>query len=83
MLDDSIVVANTYEEFKRFIDDKKIVFAPFCDNEECEDQIKADTGAKTLNTPLEQDKKEFKENKIKCIACSGPAKSSFFFGKSY
>jgi prolyl-tRNA synthetase len=83
MLEDSIVETDNYEEFKRFIDEKKIVMTPFCDNKECEDQIKADTGAKTLNMPLGQDEKQLSKNKIKCISCTGPAKALFYFGKSY
>ena len=83
MLDDSIVKTDDITEFKKFLDDKKIVLAPYCDTPECEDQIKADTGAKPLNKPLDQDSKELRDNKINCVSCKGPAKAYFYFGKSY
>ena len=83
MLEEALINTDNYEEMKRFIDEKKIVLAPFCNNPECEDQIKADTGAKALNMPLGQDLKAIKENKLKCVACTGPAEALFYFGKSY
>ncbi|MFH1212392.1 MAG: proline--tRNA ligase [Candidatus Woesearchaeota archaeon] len=79
MMESSITKTEDYKEFKKAIEDKKIVLAPYCNNPECEDQIKADTGAKALNSPL----KEKPAKNMKCIACSKPAEAMFYFGKSY
>lgn len=77
-LDASIIKTNDFDSFKKHIDDKKIVYSPFCNNPECEDNIKAMTGAKTLNSPLDQD-----NDLSRCIACGAPADKWFYFGKSY
>ena len=81
LMDQTIVKTDSLDDLKRLIDDKKIVLAPYCDDGECEDNIKDETsGAKILNSPLNQDKEMVKN--LKCVRCSKPAKL-FHFGKSY
>ena len=80
MLSDSIVACNTIDDMLRIVDDKKIAYAPFCDEKICEENIKEQTGAKTLNSPVGQDEKTVKD--LRCIHCGKPARL-FYFGKSY
>lgn len=78
LLEESVVAAIDMKQFSEVINEKKVVFAPFCNNSECEDNIKAATGAKTLNSPLDQ-----KNPVMKCISCGGETRTLFYFGKSY
>ncbi|MGV8171066.1 MAG: proline--tRNA ligase [Candidatus Woesearchaeota archaeon] len=79
IMDSTIVQANTLDDTKRLVADKKIILAPYCDDGECEDYIKEVTGgAKVLNSPLKQEK----NTGLKCINCGKPARL-FYFGKSY
>ena len=80
-LNSSIVHANNMEDFQSNIDNKKIVFAPYCNNPECEDNIKEKTGAKALNSPLNQNRSELTNKK--CFACGASADAMFYFGRSY
>lgn len=77
ILKDSIVPCNAIDDMKRIVEDKKIAYAPFCNDKDCEDFIKDKTGAKSLNMPLGQ-----KDEGLKCINCGKPARL-FYFGKSY
>lgn len=77
-LNNSIITTADFDVFKKSVDEKKIVFAPFCNNPECEKNIKEITGAKTLNAPVVQD-----FEKSNCVACGAHAEKWFYFGKSY
>ncbi len=79
IMNDAIITTNDFDSFKKHIDEKKIVYSPFCNNPECEDNIKAMTGAKTLNAPLDQEQ----DGNTKCVSCGAPADKWFYFGKSY
>ncbi len=76
-LQESIVPCNDVDELTSITDNKKIAYAPFCNEKKCEESIKEKTGAKTLNTPFNQ-----KTTELKCINCQKPA-TLFYFGKSY
>lgn len=79
LLKNSIVKVNDLKEAKKHIDNKKIVFAPWCGSVDCEENIKHKSGgAKSLNSPLKQPK--VSED---CFACKEKANSWFYFGKSY
>ncbi len=78
-LESSIIEVKDMDEFAKEIEKKKIVFAPFCDNAECEAIIKEKTGAKSLNSPLNQPEGQ----KLKCISCTAETNKKFYFGKSY
>jgi len=81
IMESAMIEVNTLDDAKRCIDEKKIVLAPYCDDGECEDFIKEETGgAKILNSPLSQ--KESDTADLKCIRCGKPARL-FYFGKSY
>lgn len=77
-MESTIVSTDSLDDATRIIADKKIALVPYCDDGECEDYIKEETGgAKILNSPISQ------ENIIRtCIRCGKPAKL-FYFGKSY
>jgi len=77
-MNEHIVTTNDFDSFKKHIDERKTVYSPFCNNPECEDNIKSITGAKTLNAPLNQN-----NDKSNCIACGAPTDMWFYFGKSY
>ncbi|CAI2348586.1 unnamed protein product [Caenorhabditis sp. 36 PRJEB53466] len=80
------------EEFKKLLDDKCIILAPFCGGKDCEEEIKkastredgegAQMGAKTLCIPLEQPKQALP---AKCLfpSCTEAPKFFALFGRSY
>ena len=78
LLKESVVKVETYKEAEKAIEDDKIIFVPYCGT--CEEKFKEKTGAKTLNSPLEQP--ALKKGQ-KCFACNKEAKMWFYIGKSY
>ncbi len=75
----NIVKTDNLKDAEKALAASKIIFAPWCGTEKCEEQFKEKTGAKSLNSPLEQPK--LKEQK--CFACKEQVKSWFYFGRSY
>ncbi|KAJ8925846.1 hypothetical protein NQ315_009698 [Exocentrus adspersus] len=92
------ILLTDWSQFGPNLDNKKIILAPFCGDEECEDKIKADSarddteaaeqgapsmGAKSLCIPLEQPA-PIKEND-KCIHPECKRRPQFYtlFGRSY
>ncbi|MBT6773963.1 proline--tRNA ligase [Candidatus Woesearchaeota archaeon] len=80
ILDKSILKVDNLKDAKAAFKDKKIVIAPWCSAVECEDIFKEKTGAKSLNSPLEQPKLKKSQ---KCSFCKEEAKLWMHFGKSY
>jgi prolyl-tRNA synthetase len=78
ILKEKVITVKDLKETKKALEDKNIIFAPWCGSVECEDNFKADTGAKSLNSPLKQPKIEGK-----CFACGEKAKYWFHLGRSY
>lgn len=78
-LNDNVSTVSSLDEAKRELENKKIVFAPWCETVECEEAFKEKTGAKSLNSPFNQPKLTEKS----CFACKKKANSWFYFGKSY
>jgi prolyl-tRNA synthetase len=77
---DAIVEAKTMDELKGAVSSKKMALVPFCDQGDCEDNIKDETGgAKTLNSPFDRPVKQG----AKCIRCGKDAKMNIYVGKSY
>ncbi|MCB9362597.1 proline--tRNA ligase [Candidatus Woesearchaeota archaeon] len=78
--EDSVVKCSTYDELKDATANKKIAYAPFCNEIEPEDAIKEETqGVKTMNSPFGA---ECKEGEV-CVYTGKPAKRWFYFGKAY
>lgn len=70
--------ANSLNELKKVLGEKKIGLVPLCKNEKCEEILKAETkGAKTLWIDNKKVKGE------KCICCDGKADYFVYAGKSY
>jgi prolyl-tRNA synthetase len=70
--------ANSLDELKKVIEDKKVGLVPLCKKESCEEILKAETrGAKALWIDNKKVKTE------KCIACGEKADYFVYAGKSY
>ena len=78
-LREGIVLVKTLKEAEKALEQKKLLFAPWCGKQECEEKFKEKTTAKSLNSPWEQPPMQGES----CFACSGKAHSWFYFGKSY
>jgi len=78
LLKDHVVKVTELGEARKQLKAQKIIFAPWCSSAECEEKFKADTGAKSLNSPLSQPKISGT-----CFACKNKAQAWFYFGKSY
>ena len=79
LLEDNLVEVKNMEEFKKAIDNKKLVKALFCGETECEDYIKDTTGGATSRCiPFSQ-----KLVTGKCVHCGKQAKFMVYWGKSY
>ena len=77
--DEHTHVAHDYEEFQELIGDQKgFVKAMWCGDRECEEAIKAETGATTRCMPFEQE-----QLGDVCVHCGKPAKAMVYFGKAY
>ena len=76
-----IVKTTDYDALKQLLDARKIVFAHHCGEEECEDNIKADTtGGTTRCRPYGDDAPE---KDAKCVRCGKPAQYRIFFSRNY
>ncbi|CAN6355938.1 unnamed protein product [Urochloa humidicola] len=83
--DACIEVIHTWDEFTTALNNKRLILAPWCDEEEVEKDVKARTkgdlgAAKTLCTPFDQP--ELPEGTL-CFASGKPAKKWSFWGRSY
>lgn len=78
-MEDNTHEAGDYEEFKKFMKEKRgFIWAFWDENPECEKKIKEETKATTRLLPLDA-----KEEKGKCIYCGGPAKHRWLFAQAY
>jgi len=74
------IKTNDYAELQKAIENKKIVLAPFCNDPECEDNIKSESPATTTrNSPLNAKLPKG----AKCVRCKKEAKGMFYFAKTY
>ncbi|KAL3828573.1 hypothetical protein ACJIZ3_017375 [Penstemon smallii] len=83
--DACIQVVHTWEEFVEALGQKKMILAPWCDDEEVEKDVKARTkgdigAAKSLCSPFNQP--ELPEGTL-CFASGKPAKTWTYWGRSY
>ncbi|XP_048542059.1 proline--tRNA ligase, cytoplasmic-like isoform X2 [Triticum urartu] len=83
--DACIEVVYTWDEFTAALNDKKLILAPWCDEEEVEKDVRARTegnlgSAKTLCAPFDQP--DLPEGTV-CFASGKPAKTWSFWGRSY
>ncbi|KAK9669377.1 hypothetical protein RND81_13G126000 [Saponaria officinalis] len=83
--DACVQVIKTWDEFVDALAHKKLILAPWCDEEEVEKDVKARTkgemgAAKTLCTPFDQP--EMEEGTL-CFASGKPATKWTYWGRSY
>lgn len=94
-LKENIAVVDTWEEFLKNLDAKRIIMMPFCLGKDCEEQIKKESardavveegapsmGAKSLCIPFEQPR-EITTQKCVNPSCKLAAKKYTLFGRSY
>jgi prolyl-tRNA synthetase len=78
LFESKIENANSLEDLKRVINNKKVGIVPICKNPECEDLMKSETkGAKAVFIS----EKKMKDGK--CIICNKKAEYFVYAGKSY
>lgn len=80
MLNDNSFYIDDYEEFKKQLE-KNIpgfIYAHWCENEKCEEQIKEETKASTRCFPFDG-----KKETGKCIKCNGDSNQRIIFAKAY
>mgnify|MGYP001601338817 CR=1 FL=1 len=71
--------ADNYDEFKKIMETSRgFISAHWCENADCEAQIKTDTKATTRCMPLDQP-----IGKGKCIVCGKEAERKVYFARSY
>ena len=78
MLHGRIAKVTSNKQLKKAVDSGKFGVGYWCKDKACEEQIKAETGAKTLVMPLKQPRAMGE-----CICCKKQADSVVYFGKSY
>ncbi|MBN1157650.1 proline--tRNA ligase [Candidatus Woesearchaeota archaeon] len=78
-LEESTVKVDNWDDFMKAIGKRKLVLAPFCGEEECEDWIKDKTGGATSRCI------PFNQEKIagNCVQCKNKAKFWTYFAKNY
>jgi len=76
-LEKSTVKVSTYKEFKKAIEEKRMVKTLWCGESRCEEKIKDDTAATTRVIPFSQ-----RKPRGKCI-CGKKANCSVYFSRSY
>ena len=75
--DDSIVEISNYDEFKRAVEERKLIKTNFCCEEECENEIKDDTAATSRCILMDE------KTKGTCFHCGKKAKGVVYFAKNY
>ncbi len=77
--DSHTYTAVTWDEFKDTIENRPgFIKAMWCGETECEENIKAETGASTRCMPFEQESLS-----DVCVCCGKPAKKMVYFGRAY
>lgn len=77
--EDMTVVADNYDDFKKYIKESKRIQVSFCGRDECETNVKEETGATSRCCPLDDPEPKCE----KCFACGQEAGYNFFFSRSY
>ena len=78
-MEENLVEAKNITQFKKAINNKKMVKSLWCGSEDCEEQVRDKSGgAKSLNFPFQE-----KETKGKCFLCGTKAEKYAYFAKSY
>lgn len=77
-LDENIVDVKSWNEFLKAIEDGKMIYAHFCESQECEERIKEETAATARCIPFEQ-----KEKEGECVKCGKKTVVKCYFARAY
>ena len=77
ILDERVVRVSEYQQFKKELDDGKMIDCSWCGNQTCEDKIKEETGADLRVIPSDNTKAET------CIYCKNSGTTNVLFARGY
>ena len=77
ILDERVVRVSEYQQFKKELDDGKMIDCSWCGNQTCEDKIKEETGADLRVIPSDNTKAET------CIYCKNSGITNVLFARGY
>jgi prolyl-tRNA synthetase len=80
MQDNNIIKVSNYQEMKNILKEKGgFILADWCEKEDCEIDIKNDTGADIRLIPFNNKP----DSEDKCIYCNAHSKKTVIFAKAY
>ena len=77
ILDERVVRVSEYQQFKKELENGKMIDCSWCGNQTCEDKIKEETGADLRVIPFDNAKAET------CIYCKNSGTTNALFAKGY
>ena len=77
ILDERVVRVSEYQQFKKELENGKMIDCSWCGNQTCEDKIKEETGADLRVIPSDNTKAET------CIYCKNSGTSNVLFARGY
>jgi len=77
ILDDRVVRVSEYQQFKKELENGKMIDCSWCGNQTCEDKIKEETGADLRVIPSDNTKAET------CIYCKNSGTTNVLFARGY
>ena len=77
ILDERVVRVSEYQQFKKELDDGKMIDCSWCGNQTCENKIKEETGADLRVIPSDNTKAET------CIYCKNSGITNVLFARGY
>ncbi len=77
ILDERVVKVSEYQQFKKELDNGKMIDCSWCGNQTCEDKIKEETGADIRVIPSDNTKAET------CIYCKNSGTTNVLFARGY
>ena len=78
ILDDRTIEIDNYDEFKSELEKGRLIRAPICENQECEEKIKEETSADVRVIT-----KDSSDTVSKCIKCSNQIVIRPLFARGY
>jgi len=77
ILDEMVVRVSEYQQFKKELENGKMIDCSWCGNQTCEDKIKEETGADLRVIPFDDTKAET------CIYCKNSGTTNVLFARGY
>jgi len=77
ILDEKVVRVSEYQQFKKELENEKMIDCSWCGNQTCEDKIKEETGADLRVIPSDNTKAET------CIYCKNSGTTNVLFARGY